>query len=343
MAKPIIGITMGDPAGVGPELCIRTLTNKKVFSNCRPVIFGDASVLKRVAEICRLRFSCPIISIDEWLKNPADKYSALVVDCHSIEASNIRPGKVSPLCGSASYRYVEAAIHSAMNGRIAAIATAPINKESLHLAGVNYPGHTEILASLTNAKRVCMMMASDKIKVSLVTIHTGLAQVPKQLSRQGVKNAIELTASIMKRFGKATPCIAVCALNPHGGENGLFGKEEKNIIEPAIREARRKGLNVIGPVVPDTAFLPRNLKQFDAHVVMYHDQGLIPFKMLAFDSGVNITLGLPIVRTSVDHGTAFDIAWQGKASATSMAQSILWAIRLTEKKVPGKRDEPCSR
>ncbi|OGV66581.1 MAG: 4-hydroxythreonine-4-phosphate dehydrogenase PdxA [Lentisphaerae bacterium RIFOXYA12_FULL_48_11] len=330
MVKPIIGITMGDPAGVGPELCIHVLSSKKVLNRCRPVIFGDAAVLRRVAEICKLSFLCPVISIDEWLKKPSVKYTALVVDCQAIEAGNIRPGKVSPACGSASYRYVEAAIHAAMHGRIAAIATAPINKESLHLAGINYPGHTEILASLTNAKRVCMMMASDKIKVSLTTIHTGLAQVPKQLSRQGVMDAIELTSEVMKKLGKRDPCIAVCAFNPHGGENGLFGTEEKNIIEPSISKARRKGLNIIGPVVPDTAFLPRKLKQIDAYVVMYHDQGLIPFKMLAFDNGVNITLGLPIVRTSVDHGTAFDIAWRGKASPNSMVQSILWAIKLAE-------------
>ncbi len=330
MARPIIGITMGDPAGVGPELCVRVLSDKNVLGVCRPVIFGDSPVLKRVAGICGLRFDCPAISIEQWLKNPPVKFTALAVDCHSIVAGKVRPGKVSSSCGNASYRYIEAAIRSALQGRIAAMATAPINKESLHLAGINCPGHTEILARLTKAKRVCMMMASEKIKVSLVTIHTGLARVPRQLSVKAVYDAIELTYGAMKRLGKANPCIAVCALNPHGGENGLFGKEEKKIIVPAIGKARSKGMNVTGPVVPDTAFLQQKLKQTDAYVVMYHDQGLIPFKMLAFDRGVNITLGLPIIRTSVDHGTAFDIAWQGKASADSMVQSILWAVRLTK-------------
>ena len=340
MNKPLIGITMGDPAGVGPELCLRTLAAGKILSKCRPVVFGDASVLKRVAGICRLPFSCRVLSIEEWMKGATIKEPAAVVDCQAIEAENVLPGKISPACGSASYRYIEAATHSAMSGRISAIATAPINKESLNLAGIKYPGHTEILAKLTYTPHFCMMMASDRIKVSLVTIHTSLASVPEQLSKKHILNVIELTADVLKRLGQSSPRIAVCALNPHGGEHGLFGKEEKNIIEPAIKQARKKGLMVAGPVVPDTAFLPAKLRETDAYVVMYHDQGLIPFKMLAFDKGVNITLGLPIVRTSVDHGTAFDIAWKGKASANSMIQSVLWAIKLCPAARGGRGQKP---
>jgi 4-hydroxythreonine-4-phosphate dehydrogenase len=330
MNKPVIGITMGDPAGVGPELCLRILKEKKVLQKCRPVIFGDASVLERVGRLCRLSHNFPVVPIEEWIRKEGVADTSMVIDCQAVEADRISPGRISTVCGSASYRYVEAAVYSAERGQIAAIATAPINKESLNMAGIRYPGHTEILASLTHTRRVCMMMASDEIKVSLVTIHIGLAEVRKQLSRQRIMDAIELTAGVMKKLGRSSPRIAVCALNPHGGEHGLFGKEEKEIIEPAIKHAQKEGLNVIGPVVPDTAFLPEKRREFDAYVVMYHDQGLIPFKMLAFDSGVNITLGLPIVRTSVDHGTAFDIAWQGKASAGSMVQSILWAVKLAK-------------
>jgi 4-phospho-D-threonate 3-dehydrogenase / 4-phospho-D-erythronate 3-dehydrogenase len=332
MNKPVIGITMGDPAGIGPELCLRVLKEKKVLQKCRPVIFGDASVLERVARLCRLPRPPSVIPIEKWIEMRGTPRSPLVIDCQTIEAENILPGKVNAACGSASYRYVEAAVNSAKRGEIAAIATAPINKESLNLAGIKCPGHTEILAGLTHARRVCMMMASDEIKVSLVTIHIGLAEVQKQLSMQRIMDAIELTAGVMKKLGKSSPRIAVCSFNPHGGEHGLFGKEEKRIIEPAIKQAQRKGLKVIGPVVPDTAFLPQKRREFDAYVVMYHDQGLIPFKMLAFDKGVNITLGLPIIRTSVDHGTAFDIAWQGKASVSSMVQSVLWAVKLAEKR-----------
>lgn len=337
MRKPLIGITMGDPAGIGPELCLRAVREKKVTGKCRPVVFGDVSVLERVAKICRLPLPARVLSIEEWMESSRRLDSPAIIDCQAMEGEHVKPGRVDAACGNASYRYIEAAVIAAMQGKIAAIATAPINKESLNLGGIRFPGHTEILAGLTKAKRVCMMMASDEIKVSLVTIHTGLASVPRQITRGGIMDAIELTAGVLKRLGKASPRIAVCALNPHGGEHGLFGSEERRIIEPAIKLASRKGLNVIGPVVPDTAFLPDKRKEVDAYVVMYHDQGLIPFKMLAFENGVNITLGLPIVRTSVDHGTAFDIAWKGNASANSLIQSILWAVRLAGKKRPGNR------
>ena len=328
MKKKIIGITMGDPAGIGPELCLRILKEKKVLKQCQPVVFGDAAVLERVARKCGLATPAEVISIEKWITTKQAPNPPLVVDCQTVDALNVVPGRINAACGSAAYRYIEAAVITAMQGKIAGIATAPINKESLHLAGIKFPGHTEILAHLTRARRVCMMMASDELKVSLITIHIGIAEVRKQLTRRRITDAIELTAVALKRLGKKSPLIAVCALNPHGGEHGLFGREEQQIIEPAIRQAIKAGLKIEGPVVPDTAFLAANRKRIDAYVVMYHDQGLIPFKMLAFDKGVNITLGLPIVRTSVDHGTAFDIAWQGKASATSMIQSVLWAVKL---------------
>jgi 4-hydroxythreonine-4-phosphate dehydrogenase len=251
-----------------------------------------------------------------------------VADCRAIDAEAVRPGNTGKACGLAAYRYVRAAVDSAVAGRIAAIATAPINKESLHLAGLPYPGHTEMLGSLTGAHRTCMMMASDEMIVSLVTTHLGYRNVPDSLTRDRIVDVIELTADGLSRLGRASPTITVCSLNPHGGEHGLFGSEERDIIGPAVAEARRRGIDARGPLPPDTAYLQDRRRATDAYVAMYHDQGLIPFKMLAFEHGVNITLGLPIVRTSVDHGTAFDIAWKGTASAASLAQAVMWAVRL---------------
>ena len=335
MKKPVIGITMGDPAGVGPELCLRALADRRVRAACHPVIFGDAAVLARVAAICRLPAPPAAIPVEDWFRARGAAETPLVVDCRAIVAGSVKPGRVNAACGSAACRYIEAAVNAAMTGRIAAMATAPINKESLHLAGIRHPGHTEILADLTRARRVCMMMAADDIKVCLVTIHTSLASVPRLVTGRKIMDAIELSHDAVRRLGRENPCIAVCALNPHGGENGMFGSEEKRIIVPAIRQARKRGWNVIGPVVPDTAFIPSMRRKVDAYVVMYHDQGLIPFKMLAFDRGANISLGLPVIRTSVDHGTAFDIAWQGKALPGSLVQSILWETRLSRK--PGAK------
>ncbi len=328
MKKPIIGITMGDPAGVGPELCLRAMRDRAVLRACTPVVFGDAGVLARAAEACGLRPPGRVVPLEKWRGNSAIEKPA-VVDCRAIAGSAVRPGKIQAACGRAAAAYIRAAVKAAMAGRVAAVATAPIHKESLRLAGVPYPGHTEMLAALTGARRVCMMLASREIAVSLVTVHTAYASVPGHLTKSRILEVIELTRQAMKRLGKRSPRIVVCGLNPHGGEHGLFGSEERRIIEPAVAAARKKGFRVEGPLSPDTAFLPDKRKKVDAYVAMYHDQGLIPFKMLAFESGVNVTLGLPIVRTSVDHGTAFDIAWRGKASPSSLIQAILWAVRLS--------------
>lgn len=333
MKKPLIGITMGDPAGVGPELCLRVLSESTVLDQCVPVVFGDAGVLRRVAGTCGLPAPDCVVPLKEWTKTAdgstlqGDGRQA-VVDCDAVNARDVRPGEIRREYGRAAYTYIETAVNAAMAGHVAAISTAPIHKESLRLAEIPHPGHTEILAALTGAERVCMMMTSEAITVSLATIHIPVHELPERLTHKSILDAIELTFEAMRWLGKASPRIVVCALNPHGGENGLFGHEEQEIIGPAVLEARAGGYAVEGPIVPDTAFLPERRKEVDAYVVMYHDQGLIPFKMLAFDEGVNITLGLPIIRTSVDHGTAFDIAWQGKASAKSLIQSVLWAVRL---------------
>jgi 4-hydroxythreonine-4-phosphate dehydrogenase len=325
-AKPVLGLTMGDPAGIGPEICLRALRDQTVLARCVPVLFGDASVLRRVAkkgeQICR------IVSPAEFEEASAIA-EPLVVDCGAIDGATIEPGKISAACGRAGYVYIERAIAAALAGKIAGVVTAPIHKESLSLSGVKSPGHTEIFTALTGAKRSCMMLHSDKITVSMVTTHIGYHEVPGKLSAERVFNVIELTAETMRRILRREPYLGVCGLNPHAGEHGLFGnREEATCVEPAVKRARERGMQVEGPLVPDAAFTLNVRKKFDAIVTLYHDQGHIPFKMLAFDTGVNITLGLPIIRTSVDHGTAFDIAWQGKADPASLFSAIRVAADL---------------
>jgi 4-hydroxythreonine-4-phosphate dehydrogenase len=311
---PVIGLTLGDPAGIGPELCLSMLQDPAVLARCQPVVFGDARLLQRVAKACGL----PV--------PPAEKGSVVDIECSGMET--VEPGRISAAGGRAAHRCVEAATREALAGRIAALVTAPLNKESLHLAGVPFPGHTEMLAALTGTSRYCMMLASDKIVTSLVTTHTALSDVPGKLSTERILDVIRLTHAAMIRIRRGQPRLTVCALNPHAGEHGLFGAEEKSFIEPAIRLARQDGIQIEGPLPPDTAFLPDRLARTDAYVCMYHDQGLIPFKMLAFDVGVNVTLGLPIVRTAPDPGTAFDIAWTGRAHTSSMREAVLLAARL---------------
>lgn len=304
---------MGDPAGIGPELCLRLLTSEHVQQICTPIIFGDRGVLRRVAK---------------QLGWPAPQHD-LVRDHAAIDAGSVEPGKVSAECGRAAYTYVTSAIDEALAGRVDAIATGPLHKEALHAAGVPFPGHTEILASRTNSERVCMMLTSDAITCSLVTVHIGYREVPGLLTRERILETIELTAQAMRQLRGREPRLLVCGLNPHAGEHGLFGDgEEERLIAPAIAKARSRGIDVTGPLPPDTAFLPKYRQAADAYVCMYHDQGLIPLKALAFDEAVNVTLGLPIVRTSVDHGTAFDIAWRGVADVSSFIKAVELAAKL---------------
>ena len=316
---------MGDPAGIGPEICLRALREPSVQKICTPVLFGDTGVLRRQQK----NLDCRVVSIPEFAS--LEKISEpLIVDCNAIDAKKVQPGKVSAACGRAGYVYIETAIQAALAGKISGVVTAPIHKESLNLSGVKFPGHTEIFTALTNAKRSCMMLHSDKITVSMATTHIGYFEVPKKLSVERVLNVIELTAATMKQILRREPRIGVCGLNPHAGEHGLFGnREEEKFVEPAVKLARKKKIKATGPLVPDAVFTTGQRKKYDAIVCQYHDQGHIPFKMLAFDTGVNVTLGLPIVRTSVDHGTAFDIAWQGKADATSLFSAIQVAAKLS--------------
>ncbi len=322
-----IGISMGDPAGIGPELCLRMLTDKILSSRCSLVVFGDADVINKVAK--QARIPAPeilIMDYESWQQDPPDV--PVIVNIGAVDVDFVEAGKIDALCGQAAYMYIKAAVDAAVENKVHGISTAPINKEAFHSAGVNFAGHTDMLAALLDSPSACMMMASEKLCVSLVTTHVSYKSVAEALSTRRICEVIGLSHKTMVALGRKDPRVTVCALNPHAGEHGLFGNEEEQIIAPAVEDQRQKGINVSGPVPPDTAFTSRLMDETDVYVAMYHDQGLIPFKMVSFAEGVNITLGLPIVRTSPDHGTAFDIAWQGKASSASMAQSILWAARL---------------
>lgn len=329
MSKPLIAITMGDPAGVGPEVCLQLLANEAVRAFATPVIFGDARLLARCARQTGLPAPRRIVSEIEWADICPSLDEPAVLDLFGFDAADFTPGVVSARTGAAAYRYVERSIEAALAGQVAGVATAPLNKEALHAAGIRFPGHTEIFAEKTGAARACMFQYSDEVRASFVTVHCGYAEVPGLLTQERIVDVIELTAEAMRRIRGTNPKLAVLGLNPHAGEHGLFGNgEEEKIIGPAIEAARARGLTVEGPLPPDTAFLPAKRRSTDAFICMYHDQGHIPLKALAFDTAVNTTLGLPIIRTSVDHGTACDIAWQGKATGSSLFEAVRLAAKL---------------
>ena len=329
MSKPLIAITMGDPAGVGPEICLRLLADESVRAYATPVVFGDARLLSRCARQTGLAAPKRIISEIEWTEKCDALDEPAVLDIFGFAAEGFEPGVVSAQTGAAGFRYVERSIQAALAGQVAAVATAPLNKEALHAAGVTYPGHTEMFAEKMSAARSCMTFFSPEMICSLVTVHIGYHEVPAALTTERILDVIELTDAAVRRVKSKAPKIAVCGLNPHAGEKGLFGRrEEESIIVPAIEAARAKGITVDGPLPPDTAFIPARRRIVDAYVCMYHDQALIPLKALAFDTAVNTTLGLPVPRTSVDHGTACDIAWQGKASGSSLVEAVRLAAQL---------------
>ena len=326
---PRIAITMGDPAGVGPEICLRLLQNSDISGFCAPLVIGSAPIMKRVAKACGLPFPDRIHLRDEWGAGVAGLNEPALLDLPVEGVDSVEAGIVSDITGRAGYGYLDEAIRAAMTGEVDAICTAPLNKEALRAAGVPHPGHTEILADRTDAERVCMMLTSDEITCAFVTAHVGYHQVPGLLSVERVSETIELAGEAMRAIRGRPPKLVVCGLNPHAGEHGLFGnREEEEIIVPAIEKAKRQGMEIEGPLPPDTAFLPWRREETDCFICMYHDQGHIPLKALAFDKAINVTLGLPIVRTSVDHGTACDIAWQGKANPSSLYEAVGLAAKL---------------
>ena len=326
--RSLVAVTMGDPAGIGPEICLSVLLQSARLSAV-PVVFGELSVLQQVAQELDRPLLAGSCSLQEWRSGGFTPEGPWVVDLGTLAASEVRPGVVGPHTGRSAYACLVAAVEAAQKGRVAGLATGPIHKEALRAAGIPHPGHTEILAELTGTKRYCMMLTSEAVTCSFVTPHIGLADVPSTLSRERIEEVVSLTAHAMQRLRGRPPRLAVLALNPHAGEGGLFGRqEEERLIQPAIAWARSRGISVTDPLPPDTAFLKRRLSETDAYICMYHDQGHIPLKMLAFDSAINTTLGLPIIRTSVDHGTALDIAWRGEANPNSLFQAVEMVRRL---------------
>ncbi|MDO4583067.1 MAG: 4-hydroxythreonine-4-phosphate dehydrogenase PdxA [Planctomycetia bacterium] len=325
---PRIAITMGDPAGIGPEIGARILSNEEVLHSCIPILVGDASVLRE--------FLLPGDSVDVFTREtfrPREIGRRCILDLEQITPAEFVPGKVQKGCGAAAYQYILTAIRLCEERAVAAMVTAPIHKEALHLAGVPFPGHTEILVHETGVQEHVMMLTSEEITSALVTAHVGYAEVPREITPERVFQTIRLTTEAMRQIrGRESIRLTVCGLNPHAGEHGLFGhEEEERLLQPAIRRSRAyfgSSLEITEPLPPDTAFLPAKRAQTDAYICMTHDQGLIPLKMLAFDSAVNITLGLPILRTSVDHGTAMDIARTGAADERSLISAIRLAKRL---------------
>jgi 4-hydroxythreonine-4-phosphate dehydrogenase len=288
-AKPRVGITVGDPAGIGPEIARKAADDPRVREACEPVLYGPST---------------------------------------DAEITAYSPGRVSAAAGRAAYDAVVSAVDDARAGRIDAIATAPINKEAFAAAGLQWRGHTDLLAHLTGARRVAMMFYADALRVVLATVHIALREVPAALTQQRVEETIDLAAAELPRFGFPMPRLALAGLNPHAGEHGVIGTEDDAVIAPAAAASRARGVRVDGPFPADTVFLRAMRGEFDAVIACYHDQGLIPIKLVAFGRAVNVTLGLPIVRTSVDHGTAFDIARRGIADPSSLVEAVRLAARL---------------
>ncbi|MBI2354331.1 MAG: 4-hydroxythreonine-4-phosphate dehydrogenase PdxA [Deltaproteobacteria bacterium] len=333
--KPLIAITMGDPCGVGPEIIVKALGYPLIKDISTPFVIGDSAALKRAIGVCDPTLSVREIAEPEEARLlPGGTIPLLPLS--RLTAADIRYGQPTVAAGDAVYRYICAAARLCLDGRAAAMVTAPISKEAMHLAGHAYPGHTELLAELCGSSDYVMMLAGDVLRVSLVTIHEALKDVPRLVTPERVLKTIRVTAEGIRRLtGIPRPRLAVLALNPHCGEGGMFGDEEQRVIAPAVAAARAEGIDAIGPLSADTLFYFAQKGKYDGVVAMYHDQGLIPLKMLHFDDGVNITLGLPIVRTSVDHGTAYDLAGTGRASE----RSLLAAIRMAAGMAASGRSE----
>jgi len=323
---PIIAISMGDPAGVGPEVTVQALAQPEVWAFCRPLTVGAASILAKAAQITGTGQSFHVISDPTQARY--DPGSPDVLDVPNLELADLAPGQVSAAAGRASVEYVERAVQLVQQGRADAVTTGPINKTALKAAGIPHIGHTELLGELLGEPQVTTMLATTGLRVVHVTRHVGLAEVAARITRERVLDTTRLTHTGLCQMGIAHPRIAVAALNPHGGDNGLMGNEELVAIGPAVEAARAEGIDATGPIPADSVFFRAIRGEFDVVVAMYHDQGHIPIKTHGFERSVTVTLGLPIVRTSVDHGTAFDIAWQGIASSESMIEALKRAAQL---------------
>jgi len=329
MNLPTIAITMGDAAGIGPEIIMKALSSAEVHALCKPLVIGDGARLRRAGQIV----GSPLDVLS--LEHPAGAAGRRdVVDCVDLKLipDDLPFGKTSAVAGEAAYRYIERAVRIVEAGQAQAICTAPLSKEALHAAGHKYPGHTELLAALTHTPEVSMMLVAPRLRVIHVTTHIGLLDAIARIDVPLVGRVIVRAHDTLVRAGIANPRIGVCGINPHAGENGLFGRgEEAEKIDPAVRAAQARGINVTGPLPADTLFFLAARGDYDIVVAMYHDQGHGPIKVLGLESGVNITIGLPVVRTSVDHGTAFDIAGKGIADERSLIEALRQAADLASK------------
>ena len=329
-ARPVIAITMGDASGVGPEIIMKALARPDVSAFCRPLVVGDAARLREAGAILR----SPLV-VDALGAPEQARYAPGAVDC--IDLRLIPPGHpwgtLSPVSGEGAYRYIERATRLVEAGAADAICTAPLSKEALHAAGHRYPGHTELLADLTGTPEVSMMLVAPKLRVIHVTTHVGLLDAIRRIEPGLVERVIARGRDTLVKSGLAEPRIGVCGINPHAGENGLFGDgEEEQKIVPAVQACQARGWAVDGPLPADTLFFRAARGDFDLVVAMYHDQGHGPVKVMGLEAGVNITVGLPVVRTSVDHGTAFDIAGQGVADEGSLVEALRQAADLAPRR-----------
>ena len=327
MATPLIAVTMGDPAGIGPEIIAKTFAEEGFGKENNALVVGDSKILERAASLLELPLRVNAI---ERLEEATFEPGTVDVLAVGELPEDLPFGELDARAGEAAFRYVEKATELASAGSVDAIATAPLNKEAMHLAGHKYPGHTEILAELTGTKDYAMMLVAADLKVIHVSTHVSLKEAIERVRPERELAVIRLAHDSLRALGVEKPKVAVAGLNPHAGENGLFGTEDAEMIAPAVEAAVEEGIDATGPWPPDTVFMRARQGEFDIVVVQYHDQGHIPIKLMGFDTGVNVTVGLPFFRTSVDHGTAFDIAGTGKADHTSMRAALDLARQLAE-------------
>jgi 4-hydroxythreonine-4-phosphate dehydrogenase len=338
-ALPRVGITMGDPSGIGPEVVLKAVAEEEVTAVCQPVIVGDAQLLAHTARTLDLQCGYEIVRRDEEL--PARSSAPIIFHLNNIQG-HIEPGIESGTAGKAAAEYIEAAVELCASGGIDAMATAPINKRALFLGGYSFPGHTEFLAHLTGTDDYAMGFVAANLRVILISTHVPLSQAIGLVRRERLEKTIRLAHAELQRWGLENPRIAVAALNPHGAEGGLFGIEEASEILPAVESCKTiDRINVSGPYSADTVFLRASRGEFDAVIACYHDQAMIPVKCLSFGEAVNVTLGLPFIRTSVDHGTAFDIPGKGVADAGSMIAAIKLAANLVQNTKDETRGQSC--
>ena len=322
--KPTIGVTMGDPAGVGPEIACKMFAEKTIYDFCRPLVVGDSVCLKEGMKVGKVSLQLNTI------KKPNEgKFVPGVIDMidlHNVDVKNLKMGEPQAMAGKACVEYIKKGVELAKAGEINAIVTGPINKKAMNMGGYKYSGHTELLADLTKTKDFAMLLVTGPLKVIHVSTHVSLTEAIRRVQKDRVMTVIKLADQALRELGVAHPRIAVAGLNPHAGEDGMFGNEEIDTIAPAIEAVKKTGIDVSGPIAPDTVFMRAKKGEFDVVVAMYHDQGHVAIKMLGFELGVNVSIGLPIIRTSVDHGTAYRRA--GRKLGTGDPSSLIEATRL---------------